>query len=679
MRAEQPYNQTELFHFTYNIQTRVVEQEQKLVDTYSLDRFYYNMPYGFSDTNVVEEDREVYNDMYRRLDDGAPFSSAEFRVTSDLHWARVSIYQESPGSHIYQGIVQDVSEQYNYLIHQVQQRELDKNRLRRKELEAQQLLRAISETYDLIISVNLTQDYYNMVDADRFITKESASGSFQEVIDYHASLVAKEYRDVYYNTFSRSALIQAFQSGQKSVYLEYQQLGDDGQYHWLATHTMFVDNPFSDDILEITIIKNIDERVNKEAETQRILRDALLVAERANDAKSDFLSRMSHDIRTPMNAIIGMTTIAAAEIDNPEKVKECLVKIGISSKFLLSLVNDILDLAKIESGKMSISHQRFSTQELFNSILTSTSGLTKSKQQKLSYSVDENLSEYYLGDLLRIQQICLNLLSNAHKFTPERGQIRFSAQLADRNESMDRLKLVIADNGVGISEAFLDKLFEPFSQDTGMQNRKGSGLGLAIVQNLLHLMGGTIRVYSQPGQGSKFVVELPLQRPVEESTAQDADQLLEANVHQVADTTNRQLHHKGTSQEILFQGQHILLVEDNEFNQDVAKTILEMHNLQVDIAADGYEAVKQFTASEPGHYLAIFMDIQMPGIDGYEATRQIRKSSHPSAGTVPIYAMTANAFATDVNAAKQHGMNGHISKPVDFDLVAQILLQLLQD
>ncbi len=677
MRAEQPYNQKELFHFTYNIESRVVEQEQRLVETYDLERFYYNMPYGFSDTNVVEEDREEYNDMYRRLDAGENYATAEFRVTSDLHWARVTLYRESPGSPVFHGVVQDVSERYNWIIQQVEQRELDRMRLKSKEMEALQLLRAISETYDLIISVNLTQNYYYMIDAQTYINKEKEEGVFQEVIDYHATLVADQDREIYYNTFSRTALIQAYQAGKKSVYLEYQQYGDDGKLHWLATHTMFVENPYSDDLWEITIIRNIDERIRKEKENQLILKDALLVAEKASAAKSDFLSRMSHDIRTPMNAIIGMTTIAAAQIEDQERVKECLVKIGISSKFLLSLVNDILDLAKIESGKMNISNQLFSMRELLDSLLNSASSLTNEKNQTLRYSIDDTLAEYYRGDRLRIEQVLQNLIGNAQKFTPEGGWIRFDAVVAERTGEGDILRFTVEDNGIGIAEEFLDDLFEPFAQHDETQNRKGSGLGLAIVQNLLNLMNGTIRVYSKPGEGSTFIVELPLEFSTRESQP-DIAKRLDETLEQAAVTTGRKLHNKGTSREIMFSGQHILLVEDNELNQEVGKTILEMHDLRVDVAADGYEALEKFNQAPQGHYLAIFMDIQMPGMDGFETTRQIRKGTHPDAKTIPIYALTANAFASDVNSAKQYGMNGHIAKPVDFDVVARILLELLQ-
>ncbi len=674
MRVDLPDNPKILFHFKYNIETRVVEQEEALVKEYDMQRFYYNMPEGFSNTNVIKEDREIYNDMYRRLDAGENYATADFRVTSDMHWARVTLYRESPDSSIFQGIVQDVSERYNWIIQQAEQRAIEQARFVSKELEALQLLRAISDTYGMIISVNLTKNHYYYISYENFINKESEEGVFDEVINYHAKLVSDTHREIYYNTFSREALIKAYHEGKKEVYLEYQQNGDDGESHWLATHTMFVDNPYSDDILEITISQNIDERIRKEKENQLILKDALLLAEKANDAKSDFLSRMSHDIRTPMNAIIGMTTIAAAKIDDKEKVKECLTKIGISSKFLLGLVNDILDISKIESGKMSINNQLFSMKELLESTLNSAMSLTSDKNQSFSYSVDDNIAEFYKGDCLRIEQILLNLIGNAHKFTSENGVIQFAVEIVNHTEDRDTLKFTVEDNGIGISEEFIEKLYEPFAQDEGVNDRKGSGLGLAIVQNLIRLMDGTIRVHSRIGKGSKFIVEIPLQLAVQQDLdSKNADDILDNTMIQIAETTSLQLDNKGTSQKIMFNGERVLLVEDNEFNQEVAQTIFEMHNLNVDIASNGYEAVDLFTQSQPGYYITIFMDIQMPGIDGYETTRRIRRSQHEEAETIPIYAMTANAFATDVNAAKQHGMNGHIAKPVDFDIVAQIL------
>ncbi len=679
MRVDQPYNPKVLFYFKYNIAARIVEQDDALVKEYDLQKYYYNMPEGFSDTNVVEEDREVYNGMYHRLDAGANYATADFRVTSDHHWARVTLYRESPDSSVFQGVVQDVSEQYNWIIQQAKQGEIQQQHIEQKELEALQLMRAIRDTYDMVVSVNLTQNHYYMISSERFINKEADEGIFDEVIACHGSRVSERHREMYHNTFSREALIRAYQEGRKSVELEYQQADDEGVLHWLSTHTMFIDNPYSDDIIEITISRNIDEHIRKEKENQLILKDALLVAEKANAAKSDFLSRMSHDIRTPMNAIIGMTTIGTANIEDKEKVRDCFTKIGTASRFLLGLVNDILDLSRIESGKMSIQNQIFSMRELLESLLNSAASLTDDKHQTFHCSIDEKLAEFYRGDHLRIEQIFQNLIGNAYKFTPKHGEIHFKAEVARHDEDQDILMFTVEDNGIGIEEEFLEKLFEPFTQGESRNNRTGSGLGLAIVQNLLHLMDGTIRVHSRYGEGSTFIVELPLQLPVQDSGSQGtADDILDDTMTRIAEITSQKAAYKGTSQEIMFHGEHILLVEDNIFNQEVAKTILEMHNLNVDVAADGYEAVELFTNSQPGYYLTIFMDIQMLGIDGYETTRQIRRSTHKDAASIPIYAMTANAFAADISAAKQHGMNGHIAKPVDFDIVAQILLKLLQ-
>ncbi len=680
MNVNMPYSSATIFHFKYNMETRVVEQEEALYREYDMERFYYNMPEGFSETNVIEEDRELYNDMYRKLDAGENYATAAFRVTSDRHWARVTLYRESPDSCIFQGIVQDVTEQYNWIVQQAEQREMEQLRLMSKELETLQLLRAINDTYDMIVSVNLTQNHYYYISYENFINQETEEGVFEEVINYHAGFVSKKHRELYLNTFSRDALIKAYKEGKKEVYLEYQQADDAGELHWLATHTMFVDNPYSSDILEITISQNIDERIRKENENQLILKDALLSAEKANNAKSDFLSCMSHDIRTPMNAIIGMTTIAAAQIDDKKKVQECLTKIGTASKFLLNLVNDILDISKIESGKMDINHKMFSMKELLDGIIGSATSLANDKKQNFKYSIDENVSEFYKGDSLRMEQIFLNLISNAHKFTLENGEIFFGVEVVEHTEEKDVLKFIVEDNGVGIEEEFIDKLFEPFAQGENVNTRKGSGLGLAIVQNLLHLMNGNIRVYSKRGEGSKFVVEIPLSRPVEEELLkQNEDERLDDTMRHIAETTNLQLYNKGTSREIMFHGERVLLVEDNELNQEVAQTIFEMHNLAVDIASNGYEAIEKFTHSPKGYYMTIFMDIQMPGIDGYETTRRIRKREHAEAETIPIYAMTANAFASDISAAKQHGMNGHIAKPVDFDVVSQILMKHLQE
>ncbi len=679
MKADQAYTPEIVYYFKYDITAKIMEQDEALIEAYGLERFYYHMPYGFSDSNVVEEDREVYNEMFDKLDAGANYVTADFRMTSDRHWTRVAIYRERPDSNVFQGVVQDVSKRYEWIIQEAKLRKKAQKHSINKEMEALQLMRAINETYDMVVSVNLTQDRYTYLNHERYINREEQDdGVFSEIIAYHAGLVIDDYREMYLASFSREALLQAYQDGKKGVYLEYQQADDEGELHWLATHTMFVENPYTTDITEITISRNIDERVRKEKENQLIIKDALKVAERANDAKSDFLSRMSHDIRTPMNAIIGMTTIGKANSGDKEKVEDCLNKIEISSKFLLNLINEILDLSKIESGKMRVNFRLFSMKELLQSLFNSVMVLTNDKNQIFRYRIDEELSEFYRGDALRIEQILMNLLSNACKFTPENGEINFSMQIGQHDKERDVVQIAVEDNGIGIAEEFIANLFEPFEQNSKRGFGKGSGLGLAIVQNLVHLMNGTISVESKLGEGSKFLVELPLYLPENETLVAN-EQTGTEQEHQMEQADKTTPEEEASFDEMVFHGERILVVEDNEINQEVAKTIFEMHNLSVDIAADGYEAIDKFLHTQPGDYLTIFMDIQMPGIDGYETTKRIRNSDHADAKTIPIYAMTANAFDTDVSAAKQHGMNGHIAKPVDFKVAARVLAQNIKN
>ncbi len=676
MRADQPYKHQELFLFTYNIAGKYIELSDELAEAFEMEKVFENMPYSFAEQFVFEEDRPGFCQMYYDIDGGASFATCDFRINGPRSWNRVCVYRTDMKSDIAFAMVQDVTSHYEMIIEQTKQLQIEELRRMTKDVESLQLMRAITDTYDMIISVNLTKNTYYIISNERFVNHHAdVDGVFDELIETAIPTIPDGYKDVFYQTFSREALLKAYKDGKADVYLEHQQYDEEGMVHWTSTHVMFVENPYTNDLMEITLCRNIDERIRKEAEAQAVLKDALLLAEKANDAKSDFLSRMSHDIRTPMNAIIGMATIASAQIDDKEKVQECLTKIGVSSKFLLNLVNDILDLSRIESGKMTLNLERVNFREILHTIAISTEELARQKEQKFSFVLADSVSHCYMGDTLRLQQIFLNLISNAHKFTPKNGKLSLMVECVATVDDRDIIKVTVEDNGIGISEEFQNKLFEPFEQDQSGTNRKGSGLGLAIVQNLIHLMDGNIRVFSHPGEGTRFEVELPL-RVIKDN----GDKTLEVEQKSFVnedEATERKLKNRGTSEAVQFNGQHVLLVEDNEINQEVAKTILEMHNLQVDVASDGFEAIEKLEKSEAGYYLIVFMDIQMPGIDGYETTRRIRKSTHPDGEKIPIYAMTANAFATDVNAAKQHGMNGHISKPVDFDVVAKIILELL--
>ncbi len=540
--------------------------------------------------------------------------------------------------------------------------ELDKSgTFNREVVDVLLLMAAVQSAYDMIICVNLTKNSYYMIDYDRFLTHCAGyDGVFDELILAGGSAVPESHRDEFINTFNRNSLIEAYKSGKKTVSLEHPQYSDDGVLHMVSTSVLFVEDPKTDDLLEITLSCYIDEEWEERENTKKILSDALIVAEKANKAKSDFLSRMSHDIRTPLNAIMGMATIIGANCEDANKIKECVNKISVASKHLLELINNILDFSKIESGNVSITEKDFDIRNLAEEVKTIIEERAKEKNQKLEVFVSEEVENTYIGDEFRIRQILINLLDNAYKYTAEGGEYSLRINVGNSTNTHHYLTLEVKDNGVGISDAHIDTMFSPFVQCGDDVGSDGVGLGLSITRNIVHLMNGKMDVESEPGKGTTFIIELPVK---------------------VSDATKKELcAHKETAafyDDIIYSGQKILIAEDNELNQEIIKTILEMKNLKVDIAGDGQSVVNMFVNSEPEEYLVVFMDIAMPVMDGYEAAKCIRKSSHSQAETIPIYALTANAFYSDVVDAKASGMNGHVSKPIDFNEISKILSEAI--
>ncbi len=527
-------------------------------------------------------------------------------------------------------------------------------------------------------------------------------------------------------------------------------------------------------------------------QTQQVLRDALINSQNANRAKSDFLSNMSHEIRTPMNAIIGMTTIAATVMDKPDRLENCLSKIASSSRHLLMLINDILDMSKIESGKLALSHEPMLLTKLIDEICTIIYVQTQAKNQNFEVATDF-VHENIIGDALRLKQVLINLLSNAVKYTPENGKIKFSIQeMPKRHSQSVWVRFSVSDNGIGMTPEFMEKLFQPFEQEGKISG--GTGLGMAITKNLVTLANGRIHAYSQQGEGSTFVVELPFETPEGHThhhlpphfaelrvliVDDDQDVCKHTSIilsrlgiraqwvqsgHEAVETvreaiakddgfdivlldwlmpemdglaTTRQLRDLEdveplfiilaafewgdiedearkagvdlfitkplfqsslynallqmsrddldvseenpvrTEKENDFSGRRFLLVEDNPINVEIATELLGMTNAQVESAINGQDAVDIFLKSPAGYYDLILMDVQMPIMDGYQATRAIRASKHPDAGHIPIIAMTANAFADDVVHALQAGMNAHIAKPIDFKNLCETIAQEL--
>ena len=397
-------------------------------------------------------------------------------------------------------------------------------------------------------------------------------------------------------------------------------------------------------------------QVNDELrQAQDIAAEALQSAERASKAKTDFLANMSHDIRTPMNAIIGITTLMKNELHQPEKLAEHLDKLENSGQLLLGIINDILDMSRIESGKTTLNVEKTNLPQQISqldSIIRQQSG-----QRRQTFTVNTHLQhENVLADPNRLNRVLMNILSNAVKYTPTGGHIRFEVDELPRNEHYARYRFVVQDDGIGMSEAYQKTLFDPFTREerSGTNKVQGTGLGMAITKNIVDLMGGSINVESTTGKGTRF--EVVLEFPVDA----EADTVPEAQVLPEEEEETSPL-----------SGMKFLCAEDNAINAEILEMLLEANGASCTICSNGQEIVDAFASVKPGEYDMILMDVQMPVMDGLEATRRIRSGENPLGRIIPILAMTANAFLEDMQKSREAGMDEHLSKPVDIAALEQ--------
>ena len=410
--------------------------------------------------------------------------------------------------------------------------------------------------------------------------------------------------------------------------------------------------------IQTQAMKEMEESNKKLKKAKDITTEALQTAENANKAKTDFLSNMSHDIRTPMNAIIGMTSLIRYDAGNKDKVIEYADKIDISSQHLLGIINDVLDMSKIEAGKTVFKYNDFSILNFIQEINTLFQSQIDEKKQTLTIIKENIRHEWVNGDQVHLMQIFSNLLSNAVKYTQEGGKIQFLVEECETKSSgYAKYRFLVSDNGMGMSADFKETIFDPFTRaESSMTNKiQGTGLGMAITRNLVKAMGGTIDLESELGQGSCFEVLIDMRIAEERTIALAAQEEIDEQ------------------DDNILQGMRFLCAEDNELNAEILMELLKIEGAECIICENGERVLETFEQSAPGDYDMILMDVQMPVMNGYEATKAIRRSSHELAMTIPIIAMTANAFSEDIQHSLAAGMNAHVSKPVEMKVLEKTI------
>ncbi len=673
-----------------------------------------------------------------------------------------------------------------YVFYLILENRSQKKKLLTEKQKMSRIVDAVTLLFSRFALVNLENDTYEYLEDKKGSAPEK--GAYADLIRYLDSKyvkddsVAQDMATVITPAYIKTHLTEDV------PYLQYEYRIDIDGDHWENLSILCLERKESLPTYILCAIQDVTALKEREMQIRLALKSASEAAEAANRSKSEFLARMSHDIRTPMNAIMGMTSVAAMHIDDPERLMDCLNKISISSRHLLALINDILDMSKIESGKFTLTEEPFDMADLVDSIVTIIHGQVEGKKQHLKVQITDITHEYVIGDTLRLQQVFVNILGNAVKFTPEGGMITFSIrECAPLIQGMACYEFVCQDTGIGMDQDFLKTIFDPFSRSQNSANIEGTGLGMSITRNIVRMMEGEIKVESELGHGSTFTVQIHLKTQDEklddvrdleglrilvadddtdtctntceilesigmraewvtdgkealqtileardgkdpfaavildwkmpgldgvetareirkqigedlpililsaydwseiETPARDAgvqvfvekplfrSRLVYALHSMIAQRTGDKKTEIDRLEENHFSGKRILLVEDNELNREIAEELLTYIGVTVEQAEDGAAAVELVKENPENYYDLIFMDIQMPIMNGYEAAATIRALDRPDAKRIPIIAMTANAFADDIRQALDSGMNDHVAKPVEIPKLLEAL------
>ena len=518
-------------------------------------------------------------------------------------------------------------------------------------------VRVLGNSYYALYRVDYGADTYEMIKGSDYVRERiPPSGPYGDLLRTAGEVVDPDaYKDFLENFSSENI--------RKLVSRRVRNFGGDflrrfgNEMRWVSVRILFDESLAPEEV--VLCFQEVEEEKQRELRQRRLLEDALEIARKNEVSKQSFFSNMSHDMRTPLNAIIGLSDLAAGHVEDPEKEREYLKKINFSSRQLLGLINDILDMSRMEQGKLVLNSKEFDLKQCMEECVGSFRFQAEAARKTLTLQMDVRDAQV-MGDPFRIGQVMNNLLSNAVKFTREGDSIRVTVtQMEAAPGQLCKYRLVIADTGIGMSKEYLPHLFEPYSREMRFGERQavGTGLGMPITQSIVTQMNGEIHVESAPGEGTTFTIILPFAIAHKQAKAAEA-----------AD---------GGEEAFSLEGKRILLAEDNEVNMEITTELLQMNGVAVTQAWNGAEAVERFREAEAFAFDAILMDMQMPVMDGCEAARRIRALRRPDARKVPIVAVTANAFAEDIAATSAAGMDAHVSKPIDFAHLVKVLRECI--
>ena len=557
-----------------------------------------------------------------------------------------------------------------YILVLVVENRRQKAKLTMEKQEMRDIVNSTSLLFTSFVLADLKNDSYEYLKSDIHKPGEAENvgsrkrfpqkGIYSQLRNYWETQVVQE--DMQVRDYFTIGSIQKNLT-EDTPFLQYEYRVREDNIRWKQISVLCLKREKGVPVSVLMATQDVTELKEAEMKNRLAIEEAYRAAKAANEAKSEFLSNMSHDMRTPMNAIIGFATLLDRDADQPDKVREYGRKISASGQHLLSFINNVLDMSKIESGNHTLNITEFSLRELVEELDVLIQPQIQEKKQTLSVRICDVVGERFQGDRLGLSQILQNLLSNAVKYTREGGHIELTILGLPRvSKGYARLRFQVQDNGIGMRPEFVEHIFDPFTRENNStaSGIQGTGLGMTITKNLVDLMGGTISVKSAPGAGSTFRVELELRCPEEPTEA-----------------SRQREEHISLSGAQTLEEMRMLVAEDNDINAEILEELLSMEGASCDRTVNGQDAVERFRHTPPAFYDAVLLDIQMPVMNGYEAARAIRALDRPDAATIPIVAMTANAFAEDVQKAMEAGMSAHISKPIDMDVLRDALLKLI--